>query len=68
MTGKNYDQIVEYILANQEKFYRLAYSYIKNQDGAMDAVQNAICRALEKSNSLRDINAVKTWFYRILVN
>ena len=68
LTGKNYDQIVEYILANQEKFYRLAYSYIKNQDGAMDAVQNAICRALEKSDSLRDINAVKTWFYRILVN
>ena len=68
LTGKHYDQIVEYILANQEKFYRLAYSYIKNPDGAMDAVQNAICRALEKYRTLRDIKAVKTWFYRILVN
>ncbi|MDY2629164.1 MAG: RNA polymerase sigma factor [Lachnospiraceae bacterium] len=68
MAGKYYDQIVEYILANQEKFYRLAYSYIKNPDGAMDAVQNAICRALEKYRTLRDIKAVKTWFYRILVN
>lgn len=34
----------------------------------MDAVQNAICRALEKYRTLRDIKAVKTWFYRILVN
>lgn len=68
MTGNHYDQIVEYILANQDKFYRLAYSYIKNPDGAMDAVQSAICRALEKYRTLRDIKAVKTWFYRILVN
>ncbi len=68
MAKNHYDQIIEYILANQEKFYRLAYSYIKNPDGAMDAVQNAICRALEKYRTLRDIKAVKTWFYRILVN
>lgn len=68
MAENRYDQIVEYILANQEKFYRLAYSYIKNPDGAMDAVQNAISRALEKYRTLRDIKAVKTWFYRILVN
>lgn len=68
MAENRYDQIVEYILANQEKFYRLAYSYIKNPDGAMDAAQNAICRALEKYRTLRDIKAVKTWFYRILVN
>jgi len=68
MARDYYDQIVEYILGNQDKFYRLAYSYIRNQDGALDAVQNAILHALEKHGTLRDIGAVRTWFYRILVN
>ena len=34
----------------------------------MDAVQTAVCKALEKQDSLRDAGAVRTWFYRILVN
>lgn len=68
MAYNNYDQIVEYILANQDKFYRLALTYIRTQDGAFDAVQNAIVRALEKHSTIRDISAVKTWFYKILVN
>ena len=32
------------------------------------AVQAAVCRALEKQNSLRDVGAVRPWFYRILMN
>ena len=68
MTDNNYDLIVAYILKNQDKFYRLAYTYIKNPDGAMDVVQSAICRALEKHALLKDRDAVNTWFYKILVN
>ncbi len=34
----------------------------------MDIVQNAVCKALEKCSTLRNENAMKTWFYRILVN
>ncbi len=63
-----YDKLVDYILTNQNKFYRLAYSYVKNQDDALDVVQNAVCKALEKCDTLRNENAMKTWFYRIVVN
>lgn len=63
-----YDNIVNYILANQEKFYRLAYSYVRNQEDALDVVQNAVCKALEHYETLRNKHAIKTWFYRILVN
>ncbi len=63
-----YDRTVSYILENQEKFYRLAYSYVKNRDGALDVVQNAICRGLEKCYGLKNPDAIKTWFYRIVVN
>ena len=34
----------------------------------MDAVQAAVCKALEKQDSLKDADAMRTWFYRILVN
>lgn len=63
-----YELIVSYIIENQDKFYRLAYTYARNQDDALDIVQNAVCKALDHYEELRDRNAVKTWFYRILVN
>lgn len=63
-----YDLTVAYILENQEKFYRLAYSYVQDRDSALDVVQNSICQALEKCWGLRNPAAMKTWFYRIVVN
>ena len=61
-------QLSEYIVAHQEDFYRLAYSYVKNRDAALDVVQESIVRALSKSDSLRQPEYMKTWFYRILLN
>ena len=63
-----YDRITEYIIENQEKFYRFAYSYIKNREAALDVVQNAVCRALEKYMLIRDDNKINAWFYRVLLN
>ena len=53
-----YDSTVAYILENQNRFYRLAF----------DVVQNAILKGLEKCETLRSTDALKTWFYRIVVN
>lgn len=63
-----YDCTVTYITENQNKFYRLAYSYVQEEQAALDVVQNAICRALEGCFGLKNPLALKTWFYRILVN
>lgn len=63
-----YDRTVSYIIENQEKFYRLAYSYVRDKDSALDVVQNAICKGLEKCWDLKNPDALKTWFYRIVVN
>lgn len=68
MRTQLYDKITAYIIENQNRFYRLAYSYVKNQEDALDVVQNAICIALDKYEDLKNEDAVKTWFYRILVN
>lgn len=63
-----YDKVVNHIIENQEKFYRLAFSYVHNQEDALDVVQNAIYKALEHYHELRNERAINTWFYRILVN
>lgn len=60
--------LIEYIKENQEKFYRIAYTYTKNQEIALDVVQEAITKSLENINKLRHEEYVKTWFYRILIN
>lgn len=61
-------QIADYVIENKEKHYRLAYSYVKNVDDAMDIVQESIYKAFSSINSLREPSYMKTWFYRIVVN
>ena len=63
-----YQKLIQFILDNQNRFYRLAYSYTRNQEDALDAVQSAVCKALEAFESIRNAGAIKTWFYRILIN
>ena len=68
MTHIREEQLTAYLVENQARFYRLAYSYLHNREDALDAVQAAVCKALEKQDSLKDADAMCTWFYRILVN
>lgn len=62
------NKIKDYIVNNQKSFYKIAYSYVKNEDDALDIVHDSICKALSKINSLNDIEVVKPWFYKILIN
>ncbi len=62
------EQLTEYILDNQQKFYRIAYCYVKDKDRALDIVQNMTCKVFEKQHTLKNKNAIKTWVYRILIN
>lgn len=63
-----YERLIQYILENQERFYRVAYSYTRHQEDALDIVQSAVCKALEAHESIKNEDAIRTWFYRILVN
>lgn len=63
-----YEKLISYITENQDRFYRVAYSYAKNEEDALDAVQSAVCKALESYRTVKNEEAVRTWFYRILIN
>ena len=60
--------LIEYIKENQNKLYKIAYTYTKNQDLSLDIVQEAVTKALENIHKLKQEEFVKTWFYRILIN
>ena len=62
------ENLTSFLVETQARSYRLAYSVLQNREEALDAVQTAVCRALERQDSLRDPGAVKTWFTRILMN
>ncbi len=68
MKQDRYENLVQFIVENQESFYRIAFSYLRNKDDALDAVQNTVCKALENYQMLRKDTALKMWVYRILVN
>ena len=67
-TRSTYQLLVDHIVSGQADFYRLAFSYVKNRDAALDVVQEAVVKALSKADSLREPAYLKTWFYRILLN
>ncbi len=63
-----YERLIQYILENQDRFYRVAYSYTRHQEDALDVVQSAVCKALEAHKNIKNEDAIRTWFYRILIN
>ena len=61
-------ELTNLILENKESFYRVAYSYVRNQQDALDIVQNAIHKALTHIDTLEKQVSLKSWFYKIIVN
>lgn len=61
-------QFVDYVINNKENHYRLAFSYVKNVDDALDVVQESIYKAIATMDTLKNHGYLKTWFYKILVN
>lgn len=66
--NKHYFKLVNYIKSNQEKFYRVAFSYTKSREDALDIVQESVYKSLKSVGSLKKEAYLATWFYRILIN
>lgn len=68
MKSSNKDIIAQYVTDNSASFYRIALSYARNQDNALDIVQEAVYKALKSHHTLQEPQYIKTWFHRILIN
>ena len=67
-TDEKYELVVSCITENQDSLYRLALSYTKDRQSALDVVQNTVLRALESYERLRNSASVKPWLFKIAVN
>ena len=62
------EKLSEMLKDNQTKYYRLALSYTKKTEDAMDVLQEAIVKAFENYHKLKNVAYMDTWFCRILIN
>ncbi len=68
MKDEMYEQVVSCIIQEQNSLYRLALSYTKDRDSAMDVVQNTVLKALESYGSIRKAATARAWLFSIAVH
>ncbi|WP_090911253.1 sigma-70 family RNA polymerase sigma factor [Paenibacillus sp. cl141a] len=64
----NKEALLQLIIADQDAYYRLAYSYMGNEHDAMDAMEDMIVTLYEKLDQLQKSEAFYSWSKTILVN
>ncbi|SDX03730.1 sigma-70 family RNA polymerase sigma factor [Paenibacillus sp. CF384] len=70
LAAKRGDDAAFYSLITQhkDKLYRIAYSYLKNENDALEAVQEVTCRAYMQIHKLKEPGYFGSWLIRILMN
>jgi RNA polymerase sigma factor (sigma-70 family) len=64
----NKEALLQLIMADQDAYYRLAYTYMENEHDAMDAMEDMIVTLYEKIHQLHKGEAFYSWSKTILVN
>lgn len=62
------EALLQLIMAEQDAYYRLAFTYMKNEHDAMDAMEEMILTLYEKIDHLKKADAFYSWSKTILVN
>lgn len=63
----NKQALEQLFLMEKEYLYKMAYLYMKNNEDALDVVQDCIVRCVVSIETLRDIRYFRTWITRILI-
>lgn len=62
------EKFLDLLMNKKENFYKIAFSYVKNEQDALDVIQETTCRAYTSLKNLRSPEYFTTWFIRILIN
>lgn len=50
------------------KLYKIAFAYLRDQNEALEAIQEVTCRAYSSVHSLREPSYFSTWLTKIMMN
>lgn len=56
------------LMENYERYYRLAFKVMGNEEDALDVVQESAYRAIKNCGIVKNKDYLSTWIYRIVVN
>lgn len=59
---------LDLIEPQKEKLYKIAYTYVKNEQDTLDIIQETICKAYVSLETLRNPKYFNTWLVKILIN
>lgn len=59
---------LELIEPQKDKLYKIAYTYVKNQDDALDVIQETMFKAYTGIDKLKNPKYFDTWLTKILIN
>lgn len=62
------ERFLALINENNEKLYKIAYSYVKNKEDALDIVQEAVYKGYISYHKVKQKEYEKTWIIRIVIN
>ncbi|MDF2840955.1 MAG: polymerase ECF-type sigma factor [Clostridia bacterium] len=62
------DAFYHLICKHKNQMYKIAYSYFKNEQDALEAIQETVYRAFNNLTKLKQQQYFKTWLLRILIN
>lgn len=62
------EAFIELMEMHKINMYKVAKSYLRNEEDAADAVADTILTCFEKIQDLRESKYFKTWMIRILIN
>ena len=61
-------EFADIVMENRKRFYCIAYSYVKNEQDALDIISEATCKGLLHLKELDKAEHLVTWMTRIIVN
>ncbi len=66
--GGDKEALIQLIMSQKQDYYSLAYVYMKNQEDALDAMEDMILKLYENIKKLKEEHAFYSWSKTILVN
>lgn len=61
-------KVEEMIVSSYQELYRLAYSYVGNEQDALDVVQESAYKCICHAKQIHQEKYIKTWIWRVVIN